>query len=412
MADHGIPWIGTIPAAWRLVTLKSLIHIKNGDWGIDPMEIGQDGTVLTCYRKADFTPLGTVERGETLRRIARKPFVRHSDILLEKSGGGDVTPVGAVAIVTAPDLAACSNFLARLRAKEKGVEPRFVWRFLSSLHASPQIWTLFKQTTGIQNIDMGAFSTVEVPCPEFSEQRRIAKWLDLQTTRIDKRRELLVEKRVLLLELQKSILHEAIAQGAIWDVETGQADGLPFGWNMLRIKDLAKLRSGNFISAEKIDPIAEFPVYGGNGMRGYASSFTHSGSFALVGRQGALCGNVNYASGKFWATEHAVVARPKRQLMTRWLGEALRCMNLNQYATASAQPGLSVEVVVNKFLPFPPLEEQRVIAAGLDQKTSRIDRQIALIDQLDDLLKQQRKALIYEAVTGKIDLSHHQPLAA
>lgn len=83
----------------------------------------------------------------------------------------------------------------------------------------------------------------------------------------------------------------------------------------------------------------------------------------------------------------------------------LNCLNLNQYATASAQPGLSVEVVVNKFLPFPPFEAQEAIAVYLDQKTPLIDRQITLIDQLDDLLNQQRKAIIHEAVTGKIDLS-------
>lgn len=252
---------------------------------------------------------------------------------------------------------------------------------------------------------MGAFAALEVPCPGLLEQRRIAAWLDLQTARIDKRRELLDKKRELLGELRQSLVYEAVTKGVTWDVETGQAKNLPIGWVMLRIKDAAKLRSGNFISAEKIEPAGAFPVYGGNGLRGYTDTFTHSGTFALVGRQGALCGNVNYATGKFWATEHAVVARPKRRIVTRWLGEMLNCLNLNQYATASAQPGLSVEVVVNKFLPFPPFEVQQAIVGYLDQKTPRIDRQITLIDQLDDLLKQQRKAIIHEAVTGKIDLS-------
>jgi restriction endonuclease S subunit len=77
----------------------------------------------------------------------------------------------------------------------------------------------------------------------------------------------------------------------------------------------------------------------------------------------------------------------------------------NQYSTTSARPDLSVEVVVHKFLPFLPFEAQQAIVGYLDRKTPLIARQITQIDQLDDLLQQQRKAILLEAVTGKIDLS-------
>jgi len=132
------------------------------------------------------------------------------------------------------------------------------------------------------------------------------------------------------------------------------------------------------------------------------------GGFALIGRQGALCGNVNFANGRFWATEHAVVVRTKRRLVTRWLGEILRCLNLNQYATASAQPGLSVEVIVNKFLPLPTLSEQQHMVDCLDRELPRIDKQIDL-STLGNLLKEQRKASTTRPSPARIDLSNTNP---
>ncbi|WP_332021559.1 restriction endonuclease subunit S, partial [Kaistella sp.] len=81
----------------------------------------------------------------------------------------------------------------------------------------------------------------------------------------------------------------------------------------------------------------------GNGIRGYTTKFNREGTFPLIGRQGALCGNVNYSSGKFWATEHALLVSPLKVLNLRYFGELLEIMNLNQYSVASAQPGLSVE---------------------------------------------------------------------
>ena len=105
------------------------------------------------------------------------------------------------------------------------------------------------------------------------------------------------------------------------------------------------MQSGESITAEGIQESGEYPVFGGNGLRGYTSAFTHDGHFVLVGRQGVLCGNINYGCGKFWASEHAVVASPVKQVETVWLGEMMRAMNLNQYSVAAAQPGLSVDLV-------------------------------------------------------------------
>ncbi len=125
---------------------------------------------------------------------------------------------------------------------------------------------------------------------------------------------------------------------------------VPAHWEIRRLKTLCSMESGNGITAMSIEPTGEYPVYGGNGLRGYTSNYTHDGNFVLIGRQGALCGNVHIAHGRFWASEHAVVTTAHSGYSPGWLGAILGVMNLNQYSIAAAQPGLSVERVLRSSL--------------------------------------------------------------
>ena len=183
------------------------------------------------------------------------------------------------------------------------------------------------------------------------------------------------------------------------DCETSWLGKIPEHWNTTSLKRIAILKSGDSITADSITESDEYPVYGGNGIRGYTGSFTHDGHYPIVGRQGALCGNVNYAEGRFWASEHAVVISPLKDLPIRWLGETLRAMNLNQYSVSAAQPGLSVETVGNLLAPLPPKNEQLAIASFLDRETVKIDALIAEQQRLIELLQEKRQAVISHAVT-------------
>ncbi|ARK80117.1 hypothetical protein BOC40_06525 [Burkholderia pseudomallei] len=174
---------------------------------------------------------------------------------------------------------------------------------------------------------------------------------------------------------------------------------VPRHWEICALKRVASLRSGDGITAEQINEDGKYPVYGGNGLRGYTSSFTHEGRFALIGRQGALCGNINYSEGKFWASEHAVVTTPVKPANVTWLGELLRTMNLNRYSVSAAQPGLSVEIISNLGVPYPPLDEQSAIAVFLDCETGKIDALIDQQEKLLTLLAEKRQATISHVVT-------------
>jgi type I restriction enzyme S subunit len=174
---------------------------------------------------------------------------------------------------------------------------------------------------------------------------------------------------------------------------------LPTQWGSKKLKYVASMRSGEAITSEAIAESGDYPVFGGNGMRGYTSGYTHEGDFALIGRQGALCGNINYASGRFWASEHAVVVDTHGRSDVRWLGAVLSSMDLNQYSQSAAQPGLSVDVIANLEIPVPPLLQQQEIAHYLDRETARIDCLVVAKERWLEILDEKRLALIIHAVT-------------
>jgi type I restriction enzyme S subunit len=132
-----------------------------------------------------------------------------------------------------------------------------------------------------------------------------------------------------------------------------------------------EMKAGVHVPAAEIsaqpDSMRPYPCFGGNGIRGFVSHSTHDGVHLLIGRQGALCGNVKRASGRFFATEHAVVITPKVDVDMDWAFHILEVMNLNQYATKSAQPGLAVGTLARVVMPLPPIEAQRRAAAMLDK---------------------------------------------
>jgi type I restriction enzyme S subunit len=173
---------------------------------------------------------------------------------------------------------------------------------------------------------------------------------------------------------------------------------LPPSWQVRKLKRVASLRAGEAITSDAISEQGDYPVFGGNGIRGYTSSYTHDGTSVLIGRQGALCGNINLATGRFWASEHAVVGVPLDNADVRWLGALLQSMNLNQYSQSAAQPGISVELVGRLDIPVPPRAAQRQIADYLDRETARMDALMAAKRRMVDLLDERDHAELSRVV--------------
>lgn len=140
---------------------------------------------------------------------------------------------------------------------------------------------------------------------------------------------------------------------------------IPESWEWVRIKVILSLQAGKNVTSADIhseqNDVFKYPCYGGNGLRGYVKNYNNEGSYPLIGRQGALCGNVNMAHGQFWATEHAVVTDGWGMTDVKWQSFFLIALNLNKYATATAQPGLAVSNIIEVPIPLPLLQSKNVL---------------------------------------------------
>ena len=293
--------------------------------------------------------------------------------------------------------------------------PRANARFIHLLVRSvPFQWELQVRSKGIWvsrlQLTDESFLEAPFPLPPLPEQAVIVRYLDYVDRRI--RRYVSAKRKLIALleeEEKQAIVNQAVTRGLDPNVRLKPSGDewlgdLPEHWEVRRLKTICGMKSGEGITAESIEAAGEYPVYGGNGLRGYASSYTHDGAFALIGRQGALCGNVHITRGQFWASEHAVVAALDVGHEINWFGAILTAMNLNQYSIAAAQPGLAVERILNLYLPVPHPQEQKDIATTLEGATADIDAAVARARRQIELVQEYRTRLIADVVTGKLDV--------
>jgi type I restriction enzyme S subunit len=288
-----------------------------------------------------------------------------------------------------------------------------VWYY----HQIFRLYTFQRSLLGLGNgilmhrmrIPLSNLNNVNLPVPPLDEQNQIVRFLDWKVSRINKLTNALKKQIALLTEQKRAVINEAMTKGLdpnapMKDSGVAWLGDVPEHWSIYKLKHVAVYKSGDNLTSLQITDIGEFPVYGGNGFRGFYSSHNYSGNYLVVGRQGALCGNVHRMNGDFWATDHAVTVKPVAGVDIEWLHYLLLTMNLNQYSRAAAQPGLSVEYVINVQTIFPDLSEQIVIAKWIKEQEKPVDSIIEKNNRQISLLTEYRTRLISDVVTGKLDV--------
>ena len=142
------------------------------------------------------------------------------------------------------------------------------------------------------------------------------------------------------------------------------------GLKTMPLGEACFLKAGITTAADAIhEQSAVYPVpcYGGNGIRGYVKEATQHGCYPIIGRQGALCGNVQMATGEFHATEHAVLVTPLIETNVVWLFHLLRMMDLYRFHTGAAQPGLAVKTLNTVDIPIAEIAVQNNFASFVEQ---------------------------------------------
>ena len=222
--------------------------------------------------------------------------------------------------------------------------------------------------------------------PELEEQHRIVALFH----KIDALITLHQRKLDKLHNVKKSLLEKMFPKNGA-DVPEIRFSGFTYAWEQYKLGQMcSEFQSGDFISADRITQDDVYPVFGGNGLRGYTSRYNHDGVYALIGRQGALCGNMNISYGKAYFTEHAVAVAANSSHDTEFLFYLFGILNLGQYSGQSAQPGLAVSKLITVSASTPKLNEQRQISGLL----LKFDHLITLHQRKLEKLRQIKKALL------------------
>ena len=249
--------------------------------------------------------------------------------------------------------------------------------------------------TGIKvsSISKGAIAETIILIPPVEEQKRIIETL---------------------FQIDKLITQEKIVSGKIIDFKAGclskmfpkndkkqpEMRYLEFSddWEQRKLGDMCdEFQSGKSIKASEITDSGCYAVYGGNGFRGYTNTYNHDGDFALIGRQGALCGNMNFSSGKAYFTEHAVAVHGNDDNDTLFLYYLLDLMNLGQYSGQSAQPGLAVNKIIQLTTKAPNIAEQKQISSFFKS----LDNLITLHQRKCDKYTSIKSGLISKLISMK-----------
>ena len=386
MQESGINWIGDLPATWQLRRFKNAGNFQTGK---DHKELAAGEIPVFGSSSEPFAWVGRSLCSRKAIAIGRKGTIDQPFLIQTKFWAVDTCMFNTVLR---------TDFSLNYLAYWSQIVP---WKEISTQTALPSL----TQTDA---------NNVIVAYPPINEQRRIADWLDLQTTRIDKRRALLAKKRELLQELNKSMVHEKVCQGAN---QSGE---------MVRIKEVAKINPPTrlpLFGSVEFYPMDAIGVDGGlaagqfkdvSAATGYSQFKNDDVIFAKVtpcfenGKSAIAQGLTTQAA---LATTEVIVLRSNKKISPQFLHYRLKArdfadMGESEMKGAGGLKRVPEKHVANFCFVLPNKNEQQAIIDFLDRKKSQINRQITLIDQLDDLLQQQRKALIHEAVTGKIDLSH------
>lgn len=435
--SSGVEWLGEVPGHWEVKRLKwTIVGCFNGIWG-DDADAGDDD--ILCVRVADFDREGfRVELTEpTIRSVTnrerRNRLLQQGDLLLEKSGGGELQPVGAVVQYQLDNPAVCSNFVARLAVHEDH-DSRFLAYFHSHLYQGRVNFRSIKQTTGIQNLDSDAYLSELIGLPPAKEQRAIAAFLDCETARIDaligkKRRfiELLQEKRAALIS--RAVTRGLDPKVPLKDSGVEWLGQIPTHWEVGNLRRFSLMRTGHtpsrgepaywegcdiswFTLADVWQLRDGRQIYLGEtkehisrvGLANSAAELLPAGT--VIFSRTASIGFSGIMPMQMATTQDFWNWIPGSKLIPEYLLYLFRTMQqeFEKLTMGSTHKTIYQPDAARLHICVPPIAEQQAIVDYVESGTTQIDALVTKVETAIEKLKEYRAALIAAVVTGKIDV--------
>lgn len=443
LRDSGVEWIGMVPKSWLQAKLKRIITARDGgSWGDDPKGNSED---MICLRVADFDfSVGCFKEQSvekfTVRNytqaIIDRLYLEKGDILIEKSGGGALTPVGRSVIFDKNFPALYANFLERIRVDKNKILPEFAEYWFRSMYYSGITSAYIKQTTGIQNLDITSLLSSEyIVFPDIIFQRTIVSFLNKNEALLN---QFIGDVKDSIKEYQawkSSIIYEAVTKGLDPSVEMKDSGvawigKIPYHWTVTKIGNFVSIRSGITLgkryTSEKtlvarpylrvanvkadrlaLDDVATIMVTPEEAKKYELVPgellMTEGGDRDKLGRGTIWNGEI---PGCLHQNHVFAVHVNEKYMLTKYLDYLTTSPVGREYFDLTAKKTTNLastnsSTILRFTVPVPPISEQRDIVAMLDTKCKILDEIIQEKEALVRDLDAYKKSLIYEVVTGK-----------
>lgn len=413
---------------------RFLVNRNGGMWGSEP---GSDEFDVLCIRVADFDyeNLKTKASASTVRSITEKQLQKNQlhdgDILLEKSGGGEKTPVGRAVYYSGNDDAICSNFIERLTVNQQTLNPKFACYILSAAYSQRKNLDCIKQTTGIQNLSVDNYlSSVTIPLFDIETQKRITKWLDKQLSKVA---QVITAKQAQLQKLstyRQSLITRAVTKGLDHNVEMKDSGvewigSIPREWKTSKISFVSDVTLGKMLCPRQTDSEQTLETYlcagsiSWDGVKDYIkemwfSSKEKSELLLIAGDVLVVEGGAGFGMTTLYKGEHSpcyfqnsiIRVRGHHNVMTSdfinyWMRFTYTAY-LKKVCNEATFSHYTKEKVSETPILVPPLNEQKKIADFCKLVDERVKTICAGIENQISKLNEYRSSLISAAVTGQL----------
>ena len=421
--DSGIPWMKQIPSDWSIIRGKNLLYLMN-------RPVREEDDVVTCFRD-----------GEVILRSERRTegfTMSDKEIGYQGINKGDIVIHGMDGFAGSMGVSKSSGkgspVLIVCNPKSED-DARYIIYYLRSLAMNNVFVAL---ATGIRerscDLRWNKISVLPFVRPSFGEQKKIADFIDMKSEEIDSLiglQEQMIEK---LKAYKQSVITEAVTKGLnpnaklvpsgidwIGEIHEGVklvklsmvtskigSGSTPRGGSSIYVKEGIKFLRSQNVYCEGFDLsdvayITEAIDEEMSGTRVRIGDVLLNITGGSIGR----CYYVDETLGRANVNQHVSIIRPTK-IETKYLKYYLQSecgqLQIALLQTGGNREGLSAAALSQFTIVYPLKEEQHAIASYLDEKCSEIDKLILVKQKKIQKLKDYKKSIIYEAVTGKTDL--------
>ena len=398
--DSRVPWLGDVPEHWATLPDRALFaEMKERE---HPEEQMLSVTITRGVIRQRTLLESSSKKDSSKQDKSAYKLVCPCDIVYNKMRAWQ----GAIGVSDFRGIVSPAYVVMRLREANHP-------RYFHYLFRTPQFakeaerWS-YGITSDMWSLRPEHFKMIYSSLPSLPEQSAIVRYIDHQDRRM--RRYIRAKQKLikLLKEQKQAIIHRTVTRGLDPNVRLKPSGvewlgDVPEHWQVVRLRHVLRVQSGDMIQAQEERPTG-YPIYGGNGIRGYTDKWNTKGPIILLGRVGAKCGCVHLVNGDFWASEHALRVILLRPINLKFLSLVLQTADLNRLAIRTAQPLINSTIVRSLSAVIPPDDEQSAIVEYIAAKTESLYKGCFIAQHEIDLFREYCNRLISDVVTGKLDV--------